>query len=77
MTEVKLAQFGMGMLEGTVVAWHKRVGDAVVAGELLADVEAAKSTCEIVAPVGGTLVAVHVAVDETVPIHTVLATIDP
>lgn len=75
--DVKLPQFGMGMTEGTIVEWHKAVGDAVTEGEPLADVEAAKATSEIVAPVSGTLAEVVVALDETVPVHTVIARIAP
>jgi pyruvate/2-oxoglutarate dehydrogenase complex dihydrolipoamide acyltransferase (E2) component len=73
--DVKLPQFGMGMTEGTIVEWHKAVGDAVSEGEPLADVEAAKATSEIVAPASGRLAEIVVALDETVPVHSVIARI--
>ena len=37
--------------EGTVVAWLKAVGDAVKAGELVAEIETDKAVVEIEAPV--------------------------
>jgi hypothetical protein len=42
MIDVKLPQFGMGMAEGTIVAWHKAEGDAVAKGEAIADVKLPK-----------------------------------
>ncbi|HEV8469734.1 MAG TPA: lipoyl domain-containing protein, partial [Candidatus Limnocylindria bacterium] len=34
-----LPKLGLTMDEGRIVAWHKRVGDAVAAGEVLFEVE--------------------------------------
>ncbi len=75
-TEVKLPQFGMGMSEGTILAWLKAVGDTVAEGDPLAEVEAAKTTVEVLAPVAGTLCRIVVPVEETVPVFTVLAYIE-
>ncbi|MET0986702.1 MAG: biotin/lipoyl-containing protein [Steroidobacteraceae bacterium] len=75
--EFKLPQFGMGMTEGTIVEWTKREGDTVEAGEVIGAVEAAKATNDLTAPIAGTLAKILVAVDETVPVQTVLAHITP
>jgi pyruvate/2-oxoglutarate dehydrogenase complex dihydrolipoamide acyltransferase (E2) component len=75
--EFKLPQFGMGMSEGTVVEWTKKEGDAVEAGEIIGMVEAAKAVNDLLSPVAGTLIKILVHVDETVPVHTVLAHIAP
>jgi pyruvate/2-oxoglutarate dehydrogenase complex dihydrolipoamide acyltransferase (E2) component len=40
--EVLLPQWGMGMSEGTLLTWHKSVGDSVAEDEPLAEVEAEK-----------------------------------
>ena len=48
--EVLLPQFGMGMTDGTITAWLKAEGDAVVQGEILCEIEAAKTTVELEAP---------------------------
>ena len=49
-TEIRLPQFGMGMREGTILAWFKREGDHVAAGEVVAEIEAEKVTEELVRP---------------------------
>lgn len=75
--ELKLPQYGMGMTEGTIVEWLKAEGDRIEAGEVIASVESAKSTSDLLAPVSGTLVNILVPLDETVPVQTVIALIDP
>ncbi|MBV8777845.1 MAG: 2-oxo acid dehydrogenase subunit E2 [Alphaproteobacteria bacterium] len=70
--EVKLPQFGMGMTDGTIIAWHKQPGDHVEKGEPLCDVEAAKTTVEYESPESGRLERILVQVDENVPVNTVL-----
>jgi pyruvate/2-oxoglutarate dehydrogenase complex dihydrolipoamide acyltransferase (E2) component len=76
MIELKLLQFGMGMTDGTLISWHKRRGDAVTRGEIVAEVEAAKAVVEIQAPCDGVLAEILVPENTTVPVHTVLARID-
>jgi pyruvate dehydrogenase E2 component (dihydrolipoamide acetyltransferase) len=65
----------MAMLEGTVVKWLKSVGEPVAKGEPIAEVEADKTTFEVVAPASGILASVAVAAGEPVPVRTLLATI--
>lgn len=73
---MRLPQWGMGMSEGTVVEWKKRVGDSVVEGEPLAEIEAAKVNTDLEAPESGVLTAILVQVGETVAIYTPLAVIE-
>jgi pyruvate dehydrogenase E2 component (dihydrolipoamide acetyltransferase) len=75
--EIRLPQFGMAMQEGTIIHWFKEVGDTVEAGELLAEVEAAKSVEELSAPGAGVLQQILVPVGVTVPVHEVLALLGP
>jgi pyruvate dehydrogenase E2 component (dihydrolipoamide acetyltransferase) len=72
-SEVRLPQWGMGMQEGMVARWLKQAGDRVDAGEELVEIEAAKVTDVITAPVAGVLLRILVAEGETVPVRTVLA----
>lgn len=74
--EVKLPQWGMGMSEGTIVEWRKRVGDSVAEGESLAEVEAAKVTTDLECPDSGVLVEILVPAGRTVEIYTPLAVIE-
>jgi pyruvate/2-oxoglutarate dehydrogenase complex dihydrolipoamide acyltransferase (E2) component len=71
--DVLLPQFGMGMKDGEIVRWHKSVGDRVQDGELLVEVEAAKTTVEVPSPSAGELVEVLAAAGETVPVRAVIA----
>jgi pyruvate/2-oxoglutarate dehydrogenase complex dihydrolipoamide acyltransferase (E2) component len=74
--EVKLPQWGMGMTEGTVIAWMKQEGDSVVEGEDLVEIETAKTQAFLVAPSSGILAKICVPIDETVPVGDVLAVIN-
>jgi pyruvate/2-oxoglutarate dehydrogenase complex dihydrolipoamide acyltransferase (E2) component len=76
MASVYLPNVGMGISEATIVKWLKAVGDRVEAGEAVAEIETAKSTVEIEAPVSGTLSAIHFAEDTEVEVGTEIATID-
>ena len=75
--EVRLPQFGMGMQEGTINAWFKHEGDTVAAGEAVAEVEAAKTTEDLVAPGSGVLQRILVPEGDTVPVNELLAVIVP
>ena len=48
------------MTEGTLVAWKKKKGDQVSAGEVLAEIETDKATMEWESPEDGTLTEVYV-----------------
>lgn len=50
------------MTEGVIAAWHKKVGDTVKKGDLLAEVETDKATMELESYKDGTLL--HVGVDQ-------------
>lgn len=75
--KVNLPQLGMGMQEGTVVSWLKQEGDAVVEGEPLVEIEAAKVTDVLSSPASGRLLRILVAEGETVPVRALLAEIEP
>jgi len=74
-TRVILPKLGLTMDEGRIVAWHKRVGDAVAAGDLLFEVETDKATMEVESPTAGTLRRILYPADATAPVATVIALI--
>lgn len=76
MSEVRLPKWGVSMREGTVVRWHKRVGERVEQGEALVDLVTDKVDTTLEAPESGTLVEILVEADETVPVGTPLARIN-
>lgn len=74
--EVLLPQWGMGMDEGTVLEWLKKVGDKVAEDEPLAEIEAEKVTETLEAPATGTLTEILVEEGETAKVRTALAIIE-
>ena len=50
------------MTEGVIAAWHKKVGDSVKKGELLAEIETDKATMELESYKDGTLL--HIGIDK-------------
>jgi pyruvate/2-oxoglutarate dehydrogenase complex dihydrolipoamide acyltransferase (E2) component len=65
------------METGTLVKWHKAVGDPVAAGEMIAEVETEKITNELEAPVSGVITSILVAEGtEEIDVGTVLCLID-
>ena len=74
--EVLLPQWGMGMSEGTIVAWLAKVGDHVAEDDPLAEIESEKVTETLESPAAGTLVEVVAAEGETVAVRTVVAILD-
>jgi len=71
--KVLMPQLGETVTDGTIVAWHKHIGDTVEKGEVLLDIETDKISTEIETPISGVLVSIDVAEGETVDVGTVLA----
>jgi len=63
------------MEEGRLVKWHKQEGDAVKAGETLAEVETDKAVMDLIARADGVLQQVAVTEGQTVPVGNVVAVI--
>jgi pyruvate dehydrogenase E2 component (dihydrolipoamide acetyltransferase) len=63
------------MTEGVVAEWHKKVGDTVKSGELLAEIETDKATMEFESFYDGVLLHIGVEKGQTVPVNALLAII--
>lgn len=61
------------MTEGVVVKWHKKVGDAVKSGELVAEIETDKATMEFESYSTGTLLYIGVEEGKAAPVDGILA----
>lgn len=70
---VRMPKLSDTMTDGTVAAWHKKVGDKVKSGELLAEIETDKATMEFESYVDGTLLYIGVQKGETVAVDALLA----
>src|SRR5436309_2934949 len=60
MPEIQMPKLSDTMTEGTLVAWKKKKGDHVSAGEVLAEIETDKATMEWESPEDGTLREIYV-----------------
>lgn len=70
---VRMPRLSDTMTEGTVAKWHKKVGDAISEGDLLAEIETDKATMEFESFQEGVLL--HIGVEEaaTAPVDCILA----
>jgi pyruvate dehydrogenase E2 component (dihydrolipoyllysine-residue acetyltransferase) len=72
---VTMPQLGETVTEGTIVSWHKQVGDAVAVDDVLFEVSTEKVDTEVPSAHAGVLRVIHVAEGDTVPVGTLLAVI--
>src|SRR5436190_18468094 len=63
------------MTEGVIAAWHKKVGDPVKKGDLLAEVETDKATMELESYKEGTLLHIGIAPRGKLQVNDLLAII--
>lgn len=70
---VRMPKMSDTMEEGTISAWHKKVGDTVESGELMADVDTDKATMEYESYNDGTVLYLGAAEGEAVKVDGVLA----
>ncbi|MBW4360175.1 pyruvate dehydrogenase complex dihydrolipoamide acetyltransferase [Flavobacterium taihuense] len=65
------------MTEGTVATWLKKVGDKIVEGDILAEIETDKATMEFESFNEGTLLFIGIQEGNTAPVDSLLAIIGP
>jgi pyruvate/2-oxoglutarate dehydrogenase complex dihydrolipoamide acyltransferase (E2) component len=75
-TEILLPQYGMSMHEATITKWLKNVGDPVVEGEPIAEIETDKVTAEVQAPASGVLASIDAEAGKTVAVFERIALIE-
>jgi 2-oxoglutarate dehydrogenase E2 component (dihydrolipoamide succinyltransferase) len=76
MTEIKVPQLPESITDATLVAWHKKPGDAVKRDENLADLETDKVVLEVPAPANGVLRELKVQTGAVVTAGQLLAVIE-
>jgi pyruvate dehydrogenase E2 component (dihydrolipoamide acetyltransferase) len=70
---VKMPKMSDTMTEGVLAKWHKKVGDKVKSGDVLAEVETDKATMDFESFQDGTLLYIGVEEGKAVPVDTVIA----
>lgn len=63
------------MTEGVIATWHKKVGDVVKSGDILAEVETDKATMDMESYYDGTLLYIGVEKGQAVPVDAIIAVI--
>jgi len=74
-TPIEMPQPGVTVEECLLVRWLKRPGEAVAAGEAVAEIETEKAAFELNAPAAGVLLETFVAEGETAPVFSVVGVI--
>ncbi|GGR97169.1 2-oxoglutarate dehydrogenase complex dihydrolipoyllysine-residue succinyltransferase [Deinococcus sedimenti] len=75
MADIKVPVFSESVSEGTLLAWHKKPGDAVKRGEVLAEIETDKVVLEVTALQDGVLVSTAKNEGDTVLSEEVLGVV--
>lgn len=70
---IRMPKLSDTMTEGVVAEWHKKIGDNVKSGDLLADIETDKATMEFESFQEGTLLYIGVEKGKTAPVDSILA----
>lgn len=70
---VRMPKLSDTMTEGVVAEWHKKVGDEVESGELLADIETDKATLEFESFQDGVLLHIGVEKGKSAAVDSILA----
>lgn len=74
-TVIRMPLLSDTMTEGKIIAWNKKVGDAVASDDNLADVETDKATMEVVPYAEGTLLYTGVEAGTAAKVNEVIAII--
>ncbi|MDI6802769.1 MAG: dihydrolipoamide acetyltransferase family protein [Bacteroidota bacterium] len=74
--EVIMPQLGESLTEGTIVKWHKKIGDPIKRDETLLEISTDKVDSEIPSPVSGVVTKILFNETDTIAIKTVIAEIE-
>lgn len=72
---IRMPRMSDTMTEGVIVDWHKKVGDKIKPGDVLADVETDKATMELESYSEGTILYIGPKKGEKVPVEAVVAVV--
>ncbi|MBI5201829.1 MAG: DUF2118 domain-containing protein, partial [Elusimicrobia bacterium] len=74
--EFKLPDIGEGLIEGEIVKWHVKEGDAVTENQPIANVLTDKAEVEIPSPKNGRIAKLLAKEGQKVPVHATFVIID-
>src|SRR5476651_545570 len=70
---IKMPKMSDTMTEGVLAKWHKKVGDKVKSGDVLAEIETDKATMDFESYSDGTLLYIGVEEGKAVPVDALIA----
>jgi len=70
---INMPKLGFDMAEGTLVRWLKKVGEPIIKGDVLAEIETDKATVEVESPAGGVVRTLLVDEGAIVPVGSPIA----
>lgn len=71
--EITMPKMGESVMEGTIIKWHKKVGDLVKKDETIFEISTDKVDTEIPSPEAGKIVEILVGEQETVDVGVIVA----
>lgn len=71
--DIAMPKMGESVMEGTVLKWHKKVGEKVEKDETIFEISTDKVDTEVPSPADGTMAEILVAEQETVEVGTIVA----
>ncbi len=74
--EILMPKMGESVMEGTLIKWHKKVGDKVKKDEIIFEISTDKVDTEVPSPVDGILTEIRLNENETAPVGSVVAVIE-
>ncbi len=72
---VRMPKMSDTMTEGVMAKWHKKVGDKVKSGDVMAEVETDKATMDLESYWDGTLLYIGVEEGKAVPVDAIIAVV--
>src|ERR1700731_2057781 len=72
---IKMPKMSDTMTEGVLAKWHKKVGDKIKSGDVLAEIETDKATMDFESYQDGTLLYIGVEEGKAVPVDALIAII--
>lgn len=73
--DIPMPKMGESVMEGTIIKWHKKIGETIKQDEILFEISTDKVDTEVPSPVNGTLSEILVNEQETVDVGIIVAKI--
>ncbi len=74
--KILMPKMGESVMEGTIIKWHKNIGESVKKDEILFEISTDKVDTEVPSPVDGILKKIILNENETAEVNTIVAEIE-